>query len=281
MTITNENAYYAMINSPFQRARVSKSALTTVVGRSYSSWLQGAGFPPVGVAPTIAAVPTGATAGSLKGGNGDDLINGSGTRRILKCIFDHAPTASPGGMITIVDRLSHQGGLSATTTGAQTTNLPTSALTRYTSGVGVQMGLEIYTVIGTTATTITTSYTNTVPTAGQASPAIAFGGTNNREASRILFVPLASGDKGVTAVANVNIVASTLTAGAFGVTLFYPLVHIPLDDILSIKGSADAMHGFGTWFPQVQSGACLHFIYHTSGATTGIVQGDVLISEDR
>jgi hypothetical protein len=281
MAISNETAYFDMVDSPFQRARFSKNTLTTVAGRAFSSWLQGAGFPPVGVAPTTAAVPTAATAGSLKGGNGDNLYNSSGTRRIVKCVIDHAPTVAAGGMVTIVDRLSHQGGLSGASAVAQTTNLPTAALTRYTTGVGVQIGLEIYAQIGTTPTTVTTSYTDTVPTAGRINPAATIGNTGFREASRIIVLPLASGDVGVTSVQSVTLAASTLTAGNFGVTLFYPLVHIALDDILSIRGMVDALHGFGCWFPEVKSDACLHFIYHTAGAVTGIMQGDVQIAEDR
>lgn len=280
MTISNESSYYEQVQQPFERCRISKTSLTVVQGRSYSSWLQAAGFPAVGVAPTTAAVPTSATAGCLKGGNGNTLNNGSGTRRILKTIFMPALTTA-GGMITICDRLSHQGGLSGTATGAQTTNLPTAALTRYTSGVGVQCGLEIYTAIGATGTTVTTSYTNTTPTAGQVNPLATWGGTGFNAASRIVILPLVAGDVGVTAVASVTATASTLTVGNFGVTLFYPLVHVPIDDILAIKRSSEALYGFGTWFPEVKSNACLQFIYHMNGTATGIVQGEVLISEDR
>lgn len=279
MAISNEASYYEQVGQPFQRCRLTKASLTTVAGRAFSSWLQ-TGFPTAGAAPTTAAATANTTAGAWTGPN-DNLYDGSGIRRILKLIIDYAPTAAPGGMLTICDRLSHQGGLSAVTTGAQTTNLPTAALTRYTSGVGVMCGLEIYTVIGTTVTTVTTSYTNSAAVSGQVNPLQTFGNTGNREASRIIMMPLVSGDVGVQAVASVTATASTLTAGAFGVTLFYPLVHIPLDDILAIKGTADALYGFGSWFPQLQAGACLFGIYHTAGALTGVIQGDVFISEDR
>ncbi len=132
------------------------------------------------------------------------------------------------GSVIIYDRLVQHGGLSATTTGAQTTNLPTPSLTRYANGIGVEMWAEIYTQVGSTGTTITASYTNTTPTSGQSSQAVTFGGTGFREAQRILPMTIAVGDNGVTAVANLNLVASTLTAGNFGVTLAYPLVVIPV-----------------------------------------------------
>jgi hypothetical protein len=277
MAISNETAYDSLLTQPFMRMRLSKNALTTVAGRSFSSWLQG-GSPAAGSAPTTAAAPTNATAGALLDANGQ-FFNGT-NMRLLKTITDMAIT-SPGAMITICDRVGHQGGLSATVTTAQSTNLPTAALTRYTSGVGVQVGLEIYTVIGTTGTTVSCSYTDQSSGAGNASPLATFGNTGFREASRIITLPLAVGDTGVKSVENVTVTASTLTAGNFGVTLYYPLVHIPVDDVLALKGYADALHGFGTWFPQIQSSACLFMIYHTLGTTTGVVQGDLLICEDR
>lgn len=280
MAIASEAAYYESLTRPWQRLRVSKNSLTTVAGRAFSSWLQG-GTPAAGAAPTTAAVPTRATTGSLTASSGGrDFYDSAGIQRILRAVVDQAPTASAGGMVTICDRLSHQGGLSATVTTAQTTNLPTAALTRHTSGIGVEMGLEIYTQIGTTGTTARVSYTNTVPTAGQLTPLTTFGATGNREASRIIVLPLAEGDRGVTSVESATVTASTLTAGAFGVTLFYPLVHIPLDDILSLRGYADALYGFGAWFPIIESNACLMFVYHTSGALTGVVQADFSVCED-
>ena len=282
MAISNEATYYELLASPFQRCRISKNSLTTVAGRSYSTWLMAAGYPAAGAAPTTAAVPTSATAGAWSSPNAD-LFDGAGTRRLLKAVIDHAPTASPGGMLTICDRLSHQGGLSGTTTGAQTTNLGTAALTRKTSGVGVLIGLEIYSAIGATGTTVTCSYTDSTPTAAQVPTTVTWGGTGFNAASRVVILPgvtTATGP-GVTAVASVTNTATTGTAGNFGVTLFYPMVHVPLDDILCLKGYADALYGFGCWFPKVEAGACLFGIVHTAGALTGVLQADFLIAEDR
>jgi hypothetical protein len=94
--------------------------------------------------------------------------------------------------------------------------------------LGVEIWLEIYTAIGATATTVSASYTNTVPTSGRTTPLATWGGTGFNLAQRLVMLPLASGDKGVTAVASVTNTATTTTAGAFGVTLAYPLVVLPL-----------------------------------------------------
>jgi len=89
-------------------------------------------------------------------------------------------TFGAGGML-LVDLLNVSGGLNATLTTAQTTNLPTAALTRHTSGEGVMAGIVIYTQIGSTATTVTISYTNSAGTSGRTSTATSLGGTGFRE----------------------------------------------------------------------------------------------------
>lgn len=272
MAVSNEAQYIIARDAPYQRLDFQKIAQTTVLGRRFSSWVQGT-LPAIGTVPTTSVVPTSATTGAF--GQKDS----SGTQRILRFIVEG--TFAGSGMITICDKLVHSGGLSAITTGAQTTNLPTAALTRKTTGKGVQASLDIYTAVGSTGTTATISYTNTVPTAGQTSPTVTFGGTGfGTVAGACILMPLAVGDVGVTAVASVTLAASTLTAGNFGVTLFYPLVSIPIDNIPIFDTDYEALYDFGTWFPVVDSSACLYFQYVTTGATTGVVSGQMLIGED-
>jgi hypothetical protein len=98
-----------------------------------------------------------------------------------------------------------------------------------------------------------------------------FGATNHREASRIIFMPLNVGDKGVTAVASVTLAASTLTAGAFGVTLLYPLFSLPVYEAGPMGIEEEALFGMGGGFPTFDDNCCLMAIYHTNGTSTGIV----------
>lgn len=133
------------------------------------------------------------------------------------------PATVLAGSYTLCDRLSHQGNLNATATTTQTTNLPTAALPRYTDGVGVMMALEIYTQIGSTASSFTVSYTNSDGTPGRTSPPMTIGGTGFREANRFIQIPLASGDKGVRSVESITLAGNTGTAGAMGITLYKPL----------------------------------------------------------
>jgi hypothetical protein len=268
MAITDYATYVTELNAPLFRSFVTKNSLSTVAGRMYSLWTQ---TPFAANTPTTAEAPTRTTTGALP-----DMINGGGTAlRMLGAEL----VRQRGGLLVLCDRLSHQGGLSATVTTAQTTNLPTAALTRYTDGVGVMMGLEIYTQIGTTATTVTASYTNQANTSGQTSVATVFGGTNNREIYRLIVLPLQQGDTGVRAVASVTVLASTGTAGDFGVTLFKPLVAIPIVEHMypHVHDALLTLHG---QFAEVVDDACLFWVTLSATTSTGILNGTFSFSED-
>lgn len=131
--------------------------------------------------------------------------------------------------IVIIDLLNINGGLNGTLTTAQTTNLPTASLTRYTSGDGVMAGIIIHSTIGGTGTTVSISYTNQAGTPGQISSATTFGATGFREAASLILIPLAAGDTGVRSVESVTLAASTATAGNFGICLFKPLAMLGLE----------------------------------------------------
>jgi hypothetical protein len=133
------------------------------------------------------------------------------------------------GAIMVVDLLNVSGGLNATLTTAQTTNLPTAALTRHTSGEGVMAGIVIYTLIGGTQTTVIISYTNSAGVSGRTSTATTFGSGTYREVGILLPIPLQAGDTGVRSIESVTLAGTTGTAGNFGVCLFKPLAMISLE----------------------------------------------------
>jgi hypothetical protein len=129
----------------------------------------------------------------------------------------------------VVDLLNVSGGLNATLTTPQTTNLPTAALTRYTSGEGVMAGIVVYTIIGTTQTTVTVSYTNSSGVSGRISTATTLGGGFYREVGILIPIPLQGSDKGFRSIESVTVAATTGTVGNFGVCLFKPLSMISLE----------------------------------------------------
>lgn len=275
MTIANEATYIARRDFPQQRVSFTKNSLTTVAARTYSSWLAG-GVPGAGTTPTTGVTCDRTTTGALA-----QLNTGSGSifQRILKFRVDLALT---GGMVTIADRLAHSGGLTGIGTAAQTTNLPTPTLTRKTSGVGVMGALEIYSAIGTSVTAgtyATVAYTDTA-SASQTTPGFDYGRTGFSAASRLIMLPLVAGGTGMKTITGFTCTVSSGTAGNFGAVLLYPYVSVPIDHMLPMADEAEALYGFGPWFPAVDDDACLFFLYHTNGTATGLMQGDVFIGED-
>lgn len=272
MSIADFDTYKERRDNPWRRERITKAATTVVAGRSFSLW-KAAGLPTVGDTPTTAVTCDRTSNGAL------GQLNSSGTQRILKALFGTMTNAS--GMVTIVDRLAMSGGLSGTVAGSTvTTNLPTPALPRHTDGVGVMAAVEVYTQIGTTGSVITASYTDTTD-AGTDSMAFSIGGTGRREAGCMLLMPVREGYVGVKTITASYLLASTLTAGAFGYTLFYPLISVPIGAVHRLyNDEAGGLLGLGSWFPTIETNACLALIAHMSGASTGLIQAELSIAED-
>lgn len=166
------------------------------------------------------------------------------------------------GVLVLYDRLLHIGGLAATTTSPQTVG---GSIARYTSGIGNQIWVEIYTQVGATATTISASYTNQAGTSGRTTLSAVFGGTGLREESRIIPLTLQDGDTGVRSVESVTVLATTGTAGNFGVTITHPILYAPCE----IAGGAtlrDTISGMPST-PEILTDACLAFAFMASGTS--------------
>ena len=200
----------------------------------------------------------------------------SGKLQILGGRFNTSGTA--GATVVAIDLLNVSGGLSAAVTTEQTTNLPTAPLTRHTGGDGVMIGLVIYTILGTTATTISVRYTNQAGTANRTSTVTSFGTSGFREAARLIQIPLAAGDTGVRSVEGVTLAATTGTAGNFGVCLFKPLMTFSLDsttgtmpiDAVSSGGMIGSMAEF-------DDDACLTFMAFTP--ISQAINGALILAE--
>ena len=81
---------------------------------------------------------------------------------------------------------------------------------------------------------------------------------------------LADGDLGVRSVESVTVTATTGTAGNFGITLFKPLIALPVP-MSSYLLTYDSILGMCGNMPQVVNNACLYALsYATTTATGGI-----------
>jgi hypothetical protein len=177
--------------------------------------------------------------------------------------------AQPGGKCSAVlyDRLCHQGGLDGTSAVAQTTNLPTAPLTRYTSGVGVVPCLEIYVPIGATSVTASISYTNQAGVAGQISPDMAITNGNGNQGEHFTVFSLAAGDTGCRSVESVTLSASTGTVGNFGITLVKRLALLPPDTGAMVERQAYRNLFFGGGIVEILPSACPMIVMMINGGS--------------
>jgi hypothetical protein len=245
------------------------SATAPIAGRGCSLW-EYDGMPSKGDVPTIGAIPTKSSNGAIPftaaGGGRDKHLIGASI----------APLTS--GVYLLYDRLFHEGGLSGTSTAAQTIqgSTPNPALTRNTGGAGNIAFYEIYTIIGTTSTTLTMTYTNQAGT-GSRTSTINIGATGFREVSRMQRIPLAAGDSGIQAIEQIQLTATTGTAGNFGITIAQPLAWIPVN-VAGTMGWRDYTTGL-PGIPVIDPNACLSLMFIAGGATAPELFGSLATIE--
>lgn len=261
---TPENIFFHKV------PRVAGVAATApIAGRGCSLW-EYDGMPAKGAIPTSAAIPDRTTQGAIPftapGGSRDKNLIGASI----------APLTA--GVYLLYDRLFHIGGLSGTSTAAQTIQgSPASpALTRNTGGAGNMAFYEIYTVIGTTGTTLTMTYTNQAGT-GSRTSTINIGATSFREVTRMQRIPLAAGDFGIQSIQQIQLTATTGTLGNFGITIAQPLAWIPVG-AAGTMGWRDYTTGL-PGIPVIDPDACLSLMFIPAAATAPELFGSLATIE--
>jgi hypothetical protein len=261
---TPENIFFHKV------PRVAGIAATSpVAGRGCSLW-EYDGMPAKGAVPTVGEIPTKSTNGAIPftaAGGGRD-----------KHLIGASITPLTAGVFLLYDRLFHEGGLNATLTSAQTIQgSPASpALTRNTGGAGNIAFYEIYTIIGTTSTTLTMTYTNQAGT-GSRTSTINIGATSFREATRMQRIPLAAGDSGIRAIEQIQLSATTGTAGNFGITIAQPLAWIPVG-AGGTMGWRDYTTGL-PGIPVIDPNACLALMFIAGSGTAPELFGSLATIE--
>lgn len=184
------------------------------------------------------------------------------------------PSGVGGCAIMIVDILNMNGGLNATLTTPQTTNLPTAALTRYADGEGVHAALIAHAPLGGTATTVTVQYTNSAGVGSRVSTATVFGGSGQNAIGNLTRIPLQAGDSGMRSVESVTLAGTTGTVGNFGVVLYKPLAWIFANDSegANVTDCVSTGRMLGQ-FNEVLDGACLSVfaVMNTGQSASGTV----------
>lgn len=234
------------------------AAVATVAGRMTSLWPY-EGQPSHGANPVSS---TGAALDNTTQGGLKQTDPGGGRQKWLVGVS--APATQVGTLI-LYDRLAQDGGFDATVTTAQTVSFTPPS--RYNDGIGNQIWLEIGTIIGTSATTVTCQYEDQSGSgsANSTTPSNSFGGTGLREVGRIIPLSLEAGDTGVKNITDVDLAASTTTAGNFAVLLVHPLCIIP-----TTQNGVAIPRDFLTGSPgpiEIKTDACLAFAWLAQGTT--------------
>lgn len=177
---------------------------------------------------------------------------------------------SSAGTCLLADRLVEFGGLSGTTTTAQSVSalaLPARA----TGAADVELWLEVYTALGSTPSpTVTASYTNQAGTSGHTATLLG-GIPASLGAGRTLQFSLQAGDTGVQSVQSVTSTTSTLTAGNFGLTLRRTLI---MGASPSNNLAWPSQGPFETDMQICPDDACLEVMVQSTGSNTGTLQGN-------
>jgi len=264
MAITDLNKYREVLDNATSYQFQTDHNTNLIAGVPYFLWAVGGPNGVAGATPTVPVVCTSTTTGALRQKNGSE-------QRIMQLNYGTQTT----GIVIVCDRLSHQAGLVGDVTTEQFTNLPTAPLTRYTSGEGVMIALEIYHPPGNTTHNIAVNYINQDgnPAVGKA----LIGGSTYRGWWRSIWVTLADGDTGARSVTSVQLPFSTGGAGNFGVTLVRPLCTIEVG-VNTGMVSDFIMGGMQGAMAKVEDDACLSFVF-ISATSVGRGYGHLLIGD--
>lgn len=264
MTVSTMDGLVAALTAGETRSFLKASQTSEGAGTWHSLW-KAAGFPGAGGNPGSAngEIPTDATAGAFP------FTNAAGSDNNYLGYIGAA--TSTAGTLILYDRLWHNSTLSGALTTAQTFTQP--ALTRYTNGQGVELWGEVYTAMGATASTFTATYTDQDGNASNSATYVM--PANALSANQMFPFDLASGDYGVRSVQQVQLSASTGTAGNFGLTLLKRIVTIPLPQV-NVGVVYDA---FSSGLREISDDACLAFMVQCSTTNTGTINGELTIAK--
>ena len=169
----------------------------------------------------------------------------------------------------LYDRLVHSGGLVGNVITEQATNLPSAALPRYTDGVGVVPFMEVYTSLGTVATTATIKYTNQDGVPNCISKPVTVATNVNNGTDSLTPFPLADGDTGCRSVEGFTMAGAAAAAGSIGITLMRRIIALPVDTGSMVERQSYRQTFFAGSIAEIKPGAFLQLTTLCSTSGTG------------
>jgi len=239
MAIVNQNGVIAGLQPPAQNARTT----TTQVGNRPVDLWNGS------FDTTLNGVVLSSSSGAV-GGQFYHLDPPGGVNAYLARFEANSNVAS--GVVMLCDRLWHNGGITITSTSAQTIVSPTWPArdnNGTTNGDGVLVALEVSATTGAGAPTGTLSYTNSAGTAGRTAT-LAEATAGSTVTGALFRFGLQAGDAGVQSIQSFTLGASW-TSGTCNLVAYRVLAVVDIMT-LGLPGAIDAVSG---GFPQIFNGA--------------------------
>lgn len=262
----------AAVADPASRAPINKAGVASQLSAGFCSMWRATGTPAQAAIPGAAAIPTKATLGSLMNWTNP----ASGRHRYLAAAT--VALAVLGASVDFVDRIAHMGGLNATLTTAQTVALDVDSLkgTRAANDLSnVQWWLEVYTDIGTTATTGSIVYVSDTDASTQTITGFAIGGASpaNRAGRMFPIVPVAGHP--IRSITSFQQVATTGTAGSYGFTATVQLGN----SVCAIANKKEKDDWASLPLARLHEDSCVAMIVLCLSTTSGTILGHASIPD--
>lgn len=272
MTIATRDDLVNAMGNNSSRIIIDKASISNAAAAQFHSLWRATGQPGQGAVPTTAAVCDDTTTGCIA--FTQQTAPATSYLALLEGYCSNAGTT-----LEIHDRLMHMGGLSGTSTTAQTVNLDLDANIA-SSNLAERIGdsnysdvtwwLEWYTDTGATNTSVTVAVTYNDGTSGNLT---ATGNVGTTRRASFMFplnslIPAAKSGFYIRDVDSLTLSASTLTAGNFGVTAtrYRCAMYKPIANARFTQNWADL------GLPEIPNDSCLFPIQLANTTTTGTVR---------
>lgn len=259
MPITTAGLLKNSVQNQRQGKDYGKASFTPEGAGTWHSLWSLAGLPAAGATPATGngAIPTDATTGGM------GFNNAAGAENNYLGYF--SGSGSVAGTLFLYDRLWHNSGIVGNIITTQ--SFTSTALTRFTSGEGVELWGEFYSAMGAVASTLTVVYTDQ---SGTGSKSATYAAPANAETvGQMVPFTLAVGDYGVRAVASATFSISRTTAGNMGLVLMKRLATIPINT----GNRAATFDAISCGIREVPDDACLAFMVQATAASANVVGG--------
>jgi len=253
---------------------IQKASLTAEGAGTFSSLWKVAGSPTAGANPTAFGtagpfIPTRATTGSM------GQVNAAGGNELRLTSLE--ASGATAGKLIIYDRLWACSGFGTVVTTLQSINTPgivsSGRLPAGPDYSDVEMWLEVYTAPGATAAT----WTIVAIDGGGTSRTLTYAHPANAESvgQMMMVTPLTGQAAGFRNPVSFQASVSSGTAGDIGITLLRRIASIDMTVINTgqFRGALDL------GLPTVRDDACLAMMVQCTTTNTGLILGDVGISE--